>query len=247
MGIYTIYMSILEVKGLSKCYPGFTLADVSFSLEEGRITGFIGRNGEGKTTLIKAVLNLVHPDGGEILYRGRPILGNEAFFKMHLGYSTGTLSWYPTRRIREIASVVKSFYDGWSDEAYRKYLSLFGIDEDRKALELSEGMKVKCNLLFALSHSADIFILDEPTSSLDPFSRDEILSVLLKLAQEGNTVFFSTHIISDIEKVADDILYISKGKIMASETKENFSSHFSLPGESIEETFLRFERESGHV
>ncbi len=240
-------MSILEVKGLSKRYPGFCLSDVSFSLEKGRITGFIGRNGAGKTTLIKAVLNIVHPDGGDILYRGRPVAGNEAFFKMHAGYSTGTLSWYPTRRIREVASVVKSFYEEWSDEAYRKYLTLFDIDEDKRASELSAGMKVKCNLLFALSHSSDILILDEPTSSLDPFSRDELLSVFMNLAGEGKAVFFSTHIISDIEKAADDILYISNGRIRASGTKEDFVLNFSLPGESLEETFLRFEREGKDV
>lgn len=240
-------MSVLEVKGLSKCYPGFCLSDVSFSLEEGRITGFIGRNGAGKTTLIKAVLNLVHPDGGEILYRGRPASGNEAFFKMHTGYSTGTLSWYPAKRIREVASVVRSFYDGWSDEAYRRYLTLFEIDENKRASELSEGMKVKCSLLFALSHSADMLILDEPTSSLDPFSRDELLSVFMSLAEEGKAVFFSTHIISDIEKSADDIVYISKGRIRASGTKEDFAAHFSFPGERIEETFLRFEREADRV
>lgn len=240
-------MSILEVKGLAKCYPGFCLSDVSFSLEKGRITGFIGRNGAGKTTLIKAVLNLVHPDGGEILYRGRPVSGNEAFFKMHTGYSTGTLSWYPKTKIREIASVVRSFYDGWSDGAYRKYLALFDIDEDKRASELSAGMKVKCNLLFALSHSTDILILDEPTSALDPFSRDELLSVFRKLADEGRAVFFSTHIISDIEKAADDIVYISKGRIIASGTKEDFMLRCSLSGECIEETFLRFERESDRV
>ncbi len=240
-------MSILEVKGLSKRYPGFTLSDVSFSLEEGRITGFIGRNGAGKTTLIKSVLNIVHPDGGEILYRGRKVSGNEAFFKMHTGYSTGTMSWYPEARIRDVASVVRSFYDGWSDEEYRKYLSLFEIDDKKKASELSQGMRVKCNLLFALSHSADILILDEPTSSLDPFSRSELISLLRSLAKEGRAVFFSTHIICDIEKAGDDILYISKGRIIASGTKDDFGNSFSLPGESIEETFLRLEREAWDV
>ncbi len=236
-------MNILEVKGLFKSYPWFRLRDVSFSLKTGRITSLIGRNGAGKTTLIKSILNLVHPESGEILYRGKPIIENEAFFKMHTGYSTGTLSWYPEKRIRSVARVVRSFYDEWSDEAYRKYLTLFEIDEKRKPSELSDGMKVKCSLLFALSHNADVLILDEPTSSLDPFSRAELLALFRRLSDEGRAVLFSTHIISDIEKTSDDIVYISKGRIMASGTRNDFVTDFSLGGETLEETFLRLERE----
>ena len=236
-------MSILEVRNLSKSWQGFRLRGVSFALGEGRITGFIGRNGAGKSTTIKAMLNLVHPDGGDILYCGRPVTENEGDFKSRTGYSTGTVSWYPEKRIRDIAAVVREFYDNWNEEAYRRYLSLFSLDEDRKTGELSEGMKVKCNLLFALSHSAEILILDEPTSSLDPFSRDEILTLFRTLRDDGAAVFFSTHIISDIEKCADDIVYISKGRIMYSGTKENFLTEHSSAGESLEDTFLRLERE----
>ncbi len=240
-------MGIVEVKGLGKNYPGFRLDDVSFSLDEGRITGFIGRNGAGKSTTIKAMLNLVHPDSGEVLYRGCPVIECEEDFKTHTSYSTGTNLWYQGKRIREIASVLKTFYSGWSDESYRKYLVFFALDEDKKVSQLSEGMKVKCSLLFALSHSADVLILDEPTSSLDPFSRDEILSLFVALRNEGKAVFFSTHIIWDIEKCADDIVYISKGRIRAAETKTDFVSRFSLPGESLENTFLRLEREENHA
>ncbi len=240
-------MSILEVKDLSKRYPSFELSKASFSLECGRITGFIGRNGAGKTTLIKSVLNLVHPNKGEIFYNGKLVVGNEAFFKMNCGYSTGTLSWYPTKKIRSIATIVRSFYDNWNEQAYRKYLSLFHIDEEKTASQLSDGMKVKCNLLFALSHNANLLILDEPTSSLDPFSRDELLSIFQELAAAGKAIFFSTHIISDIEKCADDIVYISNGKIIASGTKENFISRFSLSSENLEATFIRLEREVEHA
>ncbi len=236
-------MNILEVKNLEKCYPTFRLSDVSFALERSRITGIIGRNGSGKTTLIKALLNLVHPDGGEILYSGMPVCGSEAYFKMHIGYSPGTLGWYPGKRIGTIASVVKTFYDGWSDSEYRKYLTLFEIDENKLVSTLSEGMKVKCNLLFALSHNADILILDEPTSSLDPFSRDELLSVFIKLKEDGKAILFSTHIFSDIEKVADNMVYISNGRIIYSGAKNDFAPE----GESIEEKFLSLEREISHV
>lgn len=236
-------MSIVRVNGLRKSYPSFELDNVSFSLEEGRITGFIGRNGAGKTTTIKAMLNLVHPDGGEIEYFGMPLTGNEAEIKKRIGYSTGTLNWYPRRKIRDIVAVMKSFYDSWDDKLYREYLNLFSIDEEKSANQLSEGMKVKCNLMFALSHGAQALILDEPTSGLDPFSRDELLDIFREISDTGVAVFFSTHIISDIEKCADDIVYISGGKIAAALSREEFHREYVREGENLEAAFLRMERE----
>lgn len=235
-------MNIVEINNLCKTYPAFELKDVSFEINEGRITGFIGRNGAGKTTTIKSMLNLVHPDSGEIIYSGKSLYENEAEIKNSIGYSTGSVNWYPRRKIKDIIEVVRKSYNTWDEESYRRYLGLFGIDENKTALELSEGMKVKCNLMIALSHRAKVLILDEPTSGLDPFSRDELLSVFMQLKQDGVAVFFSTHIISDIERCADDIVYISKGRIVASLPKEEFISRFSEEGENLEETFLRLER-----
>ena len=126
-------MSIASVQSLVKEYPGFRLNEVSFELKKGRITGFIGRNGSGKTTTIKSMLNLVHPDCGEISYFGKPLIGNEADIKSRIGYSTGTVNWYPRKRIREIADIAKRFYDTWDDDAYREYLELFRLDEKKNA------------------------------------------------------------------------------------------------------------------
>lgn len=235
-------MSIVQVRGLNKTYPSFKLKDVSFDIDEGRITGFIGRNGAGKTTTIKSMLNLVHPDSGEIVYFGKSLSENENEIKKLIGYSTGTVNWYPRKKLRDIVSVVKNCYDTWDEEAYRKYLALFSLDENKAAVELSEGMKVKCNLLLALSHNAKVLILDEPTSGLDPFSRDGLLELFTELKGHGVAVFFSTHIISDIEKCADDIVYISKGEIAAALSKDDFTGRFSQNGESIEDTILRMER-----
>ncbi len=235
-------MTIVEVQDLVKRYPSFELKSVSFNLESGRIAGFIGRNGAGKTTTIKSMLNMVHPDGGTVSYFGKPLAGNEAEIKKRIGYSTGTVSWYPRKRIRSIVDIVKRFYDTWDEGVYRKYLSCFSIDENKTPLELSEGMKVKVNLMLALSHRAEVVILDEPTSGLDPFSRNELLDVFSNLRNEGVSVFFSTHIISDIEKCADDIIYISGGKIVASLPKEEFIKRFSQEGESLEDTILRLEK-----
>lgn len=234
-------MNIVEVSGLVKKYPSFELKDVSFGAESGRITGFIGRNGAGKTTTIKSMLNLIHPDGGSVSFFGKPLQDNEAEIKKRLGYSTGSVSWYPRKKIKDIVSVIRTFYDTWDDDAYRKYLGSFGLDESKTPMELSEGMKVKFNLLIALSHRAEVLILDEPTSGLDPFSRNELLEVFLELKKHGVAVFFSTHIISDLEKCADDIVYISKGEIVASMPKSSFMEQYSEQGESLEDTILRME------
>ena len=240
-------MSIVEVRGLSKRYSAFELSGISFNIHESRITGFIGRNGAGKTTTIKAMLNLTHPDEGTVSFFGIPISMNEAEIKRRIGYSTGTVNWYPRKKIKDIVRVVKNFYDTWNDEAYRKYLSLFNLDESKMPIELSEGMKVKFNLLLALSHNCEVLILDEPTSGLDPFSRNELLDIFTELKNDGVAVFFSTHIISDIEKCADDIVYISEGKIIAATLKDDFIEKYCGPGESLEDTILRMEGGASHA
>ena len=237
-------MNAAEVQNLCKTYPAFRLKEVSFSLEGGKITGFIGRNGAGKTTTIKAMLNLIHTDSGDITYFGLPLSGHEKEIKQRIGYSTGTVSWYPRKTIREIVDVTRTFYSGWDEEAYRKYMELFGLDETKKPIELSEGMKVKFNLMLALSHRAEILILDEPTSGLDPFSRDELLEVFRTLKEHGVTILFSTHITSDLERCADNIIYISRGEIMAACSKEEFLREHGKPEETLEEIFLRLEREA---
>ena len=237
-------MKIAEASGICKNYPSFSLKDVSFSLEEGKITGFIGRNGAGKTTTIKSMLNLIHTDGGEITYFGLPLRGHEEEIKQRIGYSTGTVSWYPRKKIREILNVSRCFYRSWDEEACRKYLTMFGLDENRKPIEMSEGMKVKFNLLLALSHRAEVLILDEPTSGLDPFSRDELLELFMALKEKGVTIFFSTHITSDLERCADRLIYISRGRIRADDSKADFMRTTGLPGETLEEVFLRLERGS---
>lgn len=236
-------MSILQVNNLKKEYPSFLLDNVTFSLEPGRITGFVGRNGSGKTTTIKSMLNLIHPSSGEITYFNMPLIGHESEIKKRIGYSTGTVSWYPRKKLKDIVGVIKNFYPNWDENAYSKYIELFSLDENKTPLQLSEGMKVKFNLLLALSHKSEILILDEPTSGLDPFSRDELLDIFIALRENGTAIFYSTHIISDLEKCADDIVYISEGKIKATMSVKDFCSSFSLQGESLEQTILRLEKE----
>lgn len=236
-------MNVVEVRNVSKTYPSFCLNNVTFSLESKKITGFIGRNGAGKTTTIKAMLNLIHPKSGEIQYFNIPLNEHETEIKQKIGYSTGSISWYPRKRIKEIIDVSKTFYSTWDENAYRKYMTMFSLDENKKPIELSQGMKVKFNLLLALSHQAEILILDEPTSGLDPFSRDELLELFINLKEHGVTILFSTHITSDLEKCADNIIYIKKGEIKVESRREDFIKNYGLPGESLEEIFLRLEKE----
>ena len=198
-------MHVVSVSGLCKSYPAFQLKDVSFSLEGGQVTGFIGRNGAGKTTTIKSMLNLIHTDSGEISYFGMPLHGNEAEIKQRIGYSTGAVSWYPRKTIREIIRVTKGFYTGWDEEACQSYMALFGLNESKKPMELSEGMKVKFNLLLALSHRAEVLILDEPTADLDPKERIRIRNFISEIA-ENKIVLISTHVVSDIEFIAKEII-----------------------------------------
>lgn len=235
-------MPLCTVKNLSKSYPGFVLSDISFELNAGRITGFIGRNGAGKTTAIKSVLGLVHPDGGEICYFGLPFFGNEREIKQHIGYSAGAVNYYPKKKIKSIIAQTRPFYQNWDEGAYREYLELFALDENKAPCQLSEGMKVKFNLLLALSHRARLLILDEPTSGLDPFSRDELLELLIELKNRGAAVLFSTHITSDIEKCADDIMYIRSGRLAANCPKDEFYKNHCKDGETLEKAILRMER-----
>lgn len=207
--------SPLSVRGLCKNYPEFQLKSVSFSLEAGKITGFIGRNGAGKTTTINAVLSLVHPDAGEVYFSGLTREENAREVLEKIGFVSAGMTFHTRKKLRVITGVTKSFYPGWDDGAYRKYMKAFGLSEEKTPAELSNGMKIKYALALALSHGAELLILDEPTSGLDPVSRDELTEVFLSLRDEGKTVFFSTHITSDLDKCADRILFLQNGELKA--------------------------------
>ena len=207
---------VLEIRGLCKDYPAFHLKDVSFSLERGRIMGFIGRNGAGKTTTLKSALNIVHPAAGELKYFGLDFAENELEIKRRIAFVSGGANYYPNKKLAAITAVTRSFYEHWDEAAYRRYLKLFNLDESKTPKALSAGMQVKYALALALSHGAELLILDEPTSGLDPVSRDELVDVFLSLADEGVSILFSTHITDDLDKCADDVTYIRNGEIVFS-------------------------------
>ncbi|MDF2545043.1 MAG: transporter ATP-binding protein, partial [Herbinix sp.] len=203
--------------------------DICFQLEKGYIMGFIGTNGAGKTTTLKSILNMIHIDSGEISILGKNFIKHEMELKQEIGYAFGGIDYYTRNKIKKVTNIIKKFYDNWDEETYYNYLKKFNLDENKKIIELSAGMKVNYNLALALSHGAKILILDEPTSGLDPVARDNLLDIFQELVEEGEiSILFSTHITSDLEKCADYITYINNGQIIKSSEKEEFINTFRL-------------------
>ncbi|MBQ9044867.1 MAG: ABC transporter ATP-binding protein [Oscillospiraceae bacterium] len=233
-------MSVLEVSGLCKRYPGFALENVTFSVDAGSIMGFIGRNGAGKTTTLKSLLGLVHPDAGAVRCFGLDFAAHETEIKQRIGYVVSTDGYYKKKKIRTITDVTRSFYPNWDEDAYRHYLEAFHLSEEKTPAQLSEGMKVKYSIALALSHRAELLILDEPTSGLDPVSREELLDVFTQLRDKGTSILFSTHITSDLEKCADAITYIKRGSLLYTGPKAGL-------GCGVEEFMIRNEKEDLHV
>lgn len=222
-------MALLEVEGLTKRYPGFTLDSVSFRLETGYIMGFIGRNGAGKTTTLKSMLGLVHADAGSVRIDGTEYREDEHLAKQKLGVAFGGVDYYPRARLSDIACVTRRFYEAWDETQYRALLQRFQLDEKKRVRELSQGMKVKFSLALALSHNAKLLLLDEPTGGLDPVSREELIELLQHIVEDGeHSILFSTHITSDLEKCADYITYIRGGRIAASTDLDSFKSEYRL-------------------
>ena len=208
-------MNALEVKELTKIYPGFTLDKVSFCVPQGHISGLIGRNGAGKSTTIKGILRLIATEGDVTVY-GKDIHKDEMIAKQMIGYVGGGFRYYPMNTLAAIRKAYSPFYPTWDQSRYEKFLAQFELSERKKVKELSEGMKVKFALALALSHEAKLLVMDEPTSGLDPLSREEFCDIVLQLVRdEGVSVLFSTHITSDLMRIADDVVYISQGKIVA--------------------------------
>ena len=242
--------AVLRVLSLCKRYPGFVLEDVSFSLAPQRIMGLIGKNGAGKSTTLKSILNMVSPESGRVEMFQKDFLQNEKACKQRVGVVFGGIDFYPLKKLSAITAVTRKFYTGWDQAQYQKYIKRFSLDESRKFKELSNGMKVKYLLALALSHHAELLILDEPTSGLDPVSREELLHIFRQVVKnERCSILFSTHITSDLDKCADDITYLQNGRVLVSADKDTFLrsfEHLKTPEDTapltLEKIMLRTER-----
>jgi ABC-2 type transport system ATP-binding protein len=221
--------NILEIKNLRKEYNDFSLKDISFNLERGYIMGFIGPNGAGKSTTIKLIMNLIKKQLGEIKIFGKDNIKYEREIKQKIGFVYDENYYYEDLTIRDIKRIIAPFYKYWDEAAFNRYLKDFNLNPAKKIKTLSKGMKTKFSLAVALSHNADLIIMDEPTSGLDPIFRCEILDILCELIQDENkSVFFSTHITTDLEKIADYITFINNGEIIFSESKEKVLDKYAI-------------------
>lgn len=222
-------MALLEVNNICKSFDTFKLNNVSFMIELGYIVGFIGRNGAGKTTTIKSILNITKPDEGSVKFMGLDMKEHESECKQQLGIVLGEFDYYTDKRLCAIAKVVSRFYSNWDEKAYKNYIKLFSIDEKKRVKELSTGLRVKFALALALSHDAKLLILDEPTSGLDPVSRDELMEIFRRIVADGKrSILFSTHITSDLDKVADYMVYIKQGEVIMNGDRETVINGFRL-------------------
>ena len=201
-------MNVLEVRGLCKQYPAFRLDNVSFDLPAGAVMGFIGRNGAGKSTTLKAMLGLVHSEAGSVRIFGDDFTQNERAVKQRLGIVLGGIDFYPQKRVKTVAAAIRRFYAGWDEKKYRYYLGLFDIDENKKVSQLSSGMKVKVMIAFALSHGAQLLILDEPPNHLAIDGREALINAL---NEYNGSVILITHDIHLIELIADNLWLVKDG------------------------------------
>ena len=212
---------ILKVKNLNKSYGDFSLADVTFSLPEGCITGFIGINGAGKTTTLRTLLGLTKKQSGNIQFFGLEMEKNEKKIKDRIGIVLDDGCFYDELSLSEMKSIISSAYTEWSEQDFKRYMDMFSLDPKQKINTLSKGMKMKYALALALSHNAELLIMDEPTNGLDPLIRSQLLKVLTDYMENGGKgVFFSTHITSDLDKIADMLMMINNGRIVFQEDKD---------------------------
>lgn len=221
--------NVLEISGLAKRYDGFALDDINLALPKGSIMGFIGENGAGKSTTIKLILNLIHRDSGEIKIFGLDNRKHEIQIKEDIGVVFDESNFPDSMRVPDVNSVMSKIYQQWDYKVYNYYIKKFSLPTTKDIKSFSRGMKMKLSLAVALSHNAKLLILDEATSGLDPIVRDEILDVFLEFIQdEEKSIFISSHITSDIEKIADYIAFIHQGRLVFLESKDNLSNNYGI-------------------
>lgn len=213
-------MNSIEIRNLQKNYKNFSLTIDNLHIPEGYITGFIGPNGSGKTTTIKSLLGMVKPDSGEIKILNANI-NKDTKTKENIAYVGDESGFLEESKISNLHKIISKFYSNWDEELYKKYINKFQINESKTYKDLSKGQKKQFELIMALSHHPRLLMMDEPTSSLDPIIRNEFLELMQDHMEMDNmTVFYSTHITTDLDKAADYIVMIYNGKILLKNEKD---------------------------
>lgn len=211
-------MNAVEVKELTKRFKGFTLDHVSFSLPAGCIMGLVGENGAGKSTTLKLLLNMIQKDSGRITILGKD---EKNIDKNEIGVVFDECRFHESFTAKDINQVLKSIFQRWNEQQFFDYLNRFEVPSNKKLKEFSRGMKMKISIAAAVSHDAKLLLLDEPTSTLDPVVRDEMLDIFYDfISDEQHSIIISSHIVSDLEKVCDYIAFMHKGKMILCEEKD---------------------------
>lgn len=221
----------IEIKGLCKSYGDFSLKNIDLTLPGGSILGLIGENGAGKTTTIKCILNLIRRDAGEITVLGHDNIREEKLAKQDIGLVLDECFFHDTLRPLDVGRVLAPAYKNWDQALFRDYLDKFSLPEKKLIKDFSRGMKMKLSLSAALAHRPKLLILDEATAGLDPVVRDEILDEFLGfISDEDHAILMSSHITSDLEKVADYIAYIHQGEVVLSDAKDAILDSYGRVG-----------------
>lgn len=221
-------MKAIEFKGVKKRRGNFQLSIDDLLIESGYITGFIGPNGSGKTTTIKLIMNMLKMDSGIIKVFNNDIRDYFAY-KSEIGYVGDEAGFLDTVKVKNIKKYMSNFYEKWDEDLYKKYISKFRIDQNKLYKDFSKGQKKQFELIIALSHHPKLIIMDEPTANLDPRVRSELLEMLQEhIEREEATVFYSTHITSDLEKTADYIVMIYEGKIILTGIKDELLEEHAI-------------------
>lgn len=220
--------ALLQVENLTKAYEGFQLEHISFEIPKGTIMGLIGENGAGKSTTIHGILDLIQRDEGRVTFWGQELSTNRSL-KEDIGVVFDGINFYETLTPTKVGKISQAAYRQWDRTLYQDYLKRFELPPDRKIKNLSKGMKMKLAIAAALSHHPRLLILDEATSGLDPVVRDDILEVFLEFVQdEEHAILMSSHITTDLEKIADYITFIHQGKILFSKPKDELRYQYGI-------------------
>lgn len=222
-------MNALEIKNLTKSYPGFVLDNLNLTLPKGCIMGLIGKNGAGKTTTIKLILDMIHKDSGNITILGRDNEDNLKLTKEDIGVVMDEVGIPECLTIKQIGKVMKHTFQHWDNTEYTRLVEKFSLPDNKQFKEFSRGMKMKLGIAIALSHNSKLLILDEATSGLDPVIRDEILEIFNNFTRnENHSILISSHIVSDLEKLCDYIAFLHNGKLLLCEEKDQLLWEYGL-------------------
>lgn len=225
----------INIENLNKKYKDFRLHNINLQIASGTIMGFVGQNGAGKTTTIKALLNLIKKDSGSIKIFDSDICSNEIAIKNQIGVVFDELGLPVTLNCKKVNTIMKNIYTNWDSEQFYTLTKSFDLPIDKQFSKFSRGMQMKLQTAIALSHNAKLLILDEATSGLDPIARNELLDILLEFMEdESHSILMSSHITSDLERVADYITFIDNGSILLSDDKFSISENHAVAKGSVE-------------